>query len=61
MHTYVTNQELKKKALTVTRQNMKQAISIQLTFILEIKLQKEHFLGTYHIFSARDVSILSSY
>ena len=29
---------------------MKQAISIQLIFILEIKLQKEHFSEKHHIF-----------
>ena len=36
---------------------MKQAISIQMIFILEIKLQKKHFSEKYHIFSARDASI----
>ena len=36
---------------------MKQAISIQLIFILEIKLQKQHFSEKYHIFSARNASI----
>ena len=40
---------------------MKQAISMQLIFILEIKLQKEHFSEKYLIFSARDASILFPY
>ena len=34
----------------VNRHNIKQAISIQLTFIPENKLQKEHFLAIYDCF-----------
>ena len=40
---------------------MKQAMSIQLIFVLEIKLQKELFSEKYLIFSARDGSILNPY
>ena len=61
MHTYATNEQLKKKAFTANRKNMKQAISIQLIFILEIKFQKEQFSEKYHIFSTRDASILCPY
>ena len=43
MHTYVTIKKLKKKALTINSQNIKQAIGIQMTFILEIKLKKTFF------------------
>ena len=39
----------------------KEAITIQLIFILKIKLQKEHFSEKCHIFSARDASILCPY
>ena len=31
-------------------ENIKQEIGIQLSFILEIKLQKEHFLAKYQRF-----------
>ena len=44
MHTYVKTWELKQKPFTVNSENIKQAIAIQVTFILENKLQKEHFL-----------------
>ena len=37
---------------------MKQAIRIQLIFILEINLQKNNFSEKYHIFPGRDASIL---
>ena len=40
---------------------MKQAIRIQLIFILEIQLQKGHFSEKYHIFSASDATILYPY
>ena len=44
---YATSKELKKKAFTKNSQNIQQAVDIQLTFISEIKLQKEHFLAKY--------------
>ena len=43
MHTYATTKELEKKAFTVKCQNVKQAIGIQLTFVLEIELEKYVF------------------
>ena len=45
VHTYATTQELKEKILTVKSHNKKQAIEIQVTFIIEKKLQKVHFLA----------------
>ena len=55
MHTYVTTEELKKKAFTVNSQNIKQPIVIQVTFILEVKLQKYIFIKIQHFFS--DLSV----
>ena len=43
VQTYVTIQELTKKAFTGNSQNKKEAIGMQFTFILEINLQKQHF------------------
>ena len=48
MHTYATTQELKKMAFRINSRNLKQAIDIQVTFITEKKLQKEHFLAKKH-------------
>ena len=48
VHTYAATQELKEKILTVKRHNKKQAIEIQVTFIIEKKLQKVHFLAKKH-------------
>ena len=43
-YSYVCNQlRTEKEGITVKRQNLKKAFSIQLIFILEIKLQNEHF------------------
>ena len=58
MHSYATTKELKKKAFTINSQNLKQAIGIQVTFILETKLKKI-FLAKYNHFLAADVSYLS--
>ena len=41
---------MKKKTHTVHKENIKQAICMQVTFILYIKLQKEHFLVKYDSF-----------
>ena len=38
MRTYATSKELKTKEFTIKSQNVNQAIGIQLTIILEIKL-----------------------
>ena len=44
--------ELKKKGFAINSQNIKEAISIQVPFMLEIKLKKVHFLANYdHFFS----------
>ena len=44
--------EVKKKVYTINSQNKKQAIGIQVTFILENKLQKNIILPKYgHFFS----------
>ena len=43
VHSYATTKELKKKAFTINSQNLKQAIGIQVTFILETKLKKIFF------------------
>ena len=41
IHTYATTKELKKIALRINIQNIKQRVGIQVTFILEIKPQKK--------------------
>ena len=43
VHAYVTTEELKRKEFTLKSENMKEAIGIQVTFTLEIKLQKNIF------------------
>ena len=43
VHTYATTKELKKKEFKAKEQNIKQTIGIQVTLILEIKLQKYIF------------------
>ena len=48
MHTYATTKELKKMTFRMNSRNIKQAIGIQMTFISEKKLQKEHFLAEEH-------------
>ena len=40
MHTYATTNELKKKAFTINSHNKNKEIDIQVSFILESKLQK---------------------
>ena len=50
MHTYPRTKQLKKKAFRINSQKIKQAIGIQLTFISESKLQKEHLLAKYDCF-----------
>ena len=47
VHTYATTQELKKKAFRLNSQNIKQKFGVQVTFILEIKPQKESLLAKY--------------
>ena len=43
MHTYATTKELKKKRFTLKSQYMKESGCVKVTFILEIKLQKNIF------------------
>ena len=38
------------KELTLHNKNIKQEVDIELTFTLEIKIQKEHFLAKYQQF-----------
>ena len=40
MRTYATTKELTKKELTINIENINQAIGVQVTIILELKLQK---------------------
>ena len=44
VHTYATSEEIKMMAFRVNSRNIKQGIGIEVTFIMETKLQKEHFL-----------------
>ena len=44
MHTYDTTKEMKMMAFKITSQNTEQAFAIQVTFIREIKPEKERFL-----------------
>ena len=46
--TYAMTKELKNKAFRINSQNKKRAIDKEVTFISEIKLQKEHFLSKRH-------------
>ena len=48
MHTYSKTKELKKKTFRRNNRNIKQAISMVVTFISEKMLQKEHFLAKKH-------------
>ena len=50
VHAYGMSKDLKELAFKATRQNLKQAIRIQVTFILENKLKKKHFLAKYDCF-----------
>ena len=50
LHTYATTKELKSKEFTLHNENIKQEIGIHLSFILEIKFQKQHFLAKYQQF-----------
>ena len=43
LHTYAKTKELRKKAFKTKGENIKQTIGIQVTFILEIKLQEYAF------------------
>ena len=45
---YVTTKELKTMAIRINSQNVKQAIGIQGTFIMEKNLQKVRFLAKNH-------------
>ena len=43
VYTYDTTKELKKMPFRINSQNIKQAVGIQVTFILKIKLQSTFF------------------
>ena len=49
MRIHATSKELKKKAFSVKCQNMKQAVSMEVTFILVNKHQKNFFLSKYYL------------
>ena len=56
-YAYVCHElKTEKKTFTVNSRNIKQAIVIQFTFIMEMNLQKVHFYQNMTIFSAADVS-----
>ena len=57
---YTTTYELKREAFAVNSQSIKQAIGIQMTFLLEIKLQKYILKQIITIFLAASVSLLST-
>ena len=57
--TYGTTKQLEKNAFTIIRQNINQEICIQVTFGLEIKLQKYIFLQNTTIFLTTNVSFLN--
>ena len=59
MHTYATTKEMKKKAFIVKCQNIKQPIGIQLTFMLEIKIEKYIFRQNMTMFLVADMSFLN--
>ena len=59
MRTYVTTKELKTKELTINGQDINQIIGIQLTIMLEIKLQKYVFYQNMTSFLAAVVSFLN--
>ena len=57
MHSYATTEkELKKMSFKINSQNIKQKFGKQVTFILEIKPQKERFLAKSDCFF-RDLCI----
>ena len=45
MHAYATTKELKKKPFRIHSQIIKKTIGVQVTFISEVRLQKENFLA----------------
>ena len=59
VHTYTTTEELKKMAFRINSWNIKQAIDIQVTFLMEKKLQKLHFLSKNTVFQVTYASILN--
>ena len=59
MQTYVTDKELKQQGFRINRQNIQKATGIQVTFISEVKLQKETFLAKYDYFSPVFASIFN--
>ena len=50
MDTHATTEELEKMAFMVITQNFKQKFVIQVTFISDIKPQKQRFLAKYDCF-----------
>ena len=59
VHTYATTQELKKKEFTLNSKNMKQEIGLQLTFHLDIEIEKVHFQQNMTIFAATNSFMLN--
>ena len=50
VHTHATTKEIKPMAFRLSSQNIEQTFGIQLTFITEIKPQKERFLAKKTVF-----------
>ena len=59
MDVYATSMDLKEQAFRAKGKNIKQTIGIQVTLILESKLQKEHFLEKDDCFLVVYASILN--
>ena len=49
-YTDVTRSELKSKLFALNDKKIKQELTIELTFTLEIKIQNKHFSEEYHQF-----------
>ena len=56
---YATTNQLEKNAFTINSQNINQEICIQLTFTLEIKLQKTFFFVKDNCFLIFDMPFLN--
>ena len=59
MHTYDTTKEMKMMAFKITSQNIEQAFGIPVTFIREIKPEKERFLQKKTVFLVTFAFILN--
>ena len=60
-HSYATTKQLEKNVFTINSQNINQEICIQVTFSLEIKLQKYIFFAKYDHFLTANVPFSNHY